>query len=699
MALFNYIQTFYVDPAAVNGATTVKLTGIELFFKSKPTRTNNKSGINSPGVVLFICGTKADGSPDPTTVFYGSTVKVPYDSVQSLSDASVATTFSFPSKVSVPVGKYYGIGVKFEDPGYELWYCKQGDRILGTNTPSPGATGKNDGSLFQHTNTDTLKQLSGTDIKFRVNIAKYELSGNTTVTLIPYDYEFMTFRNRTGRFINGELVYQEVSAETGTVLANSSSFDLIGSSTSFGSSALVNNFIVISNGSHFDIRRVSSVENTTLITLSSKPSFTNSAATWYIPPVGKVYYTDYVANQIFLTDSSANSTVKFSTNKLIYGEHSNAVANIATIFNYSVDQFKPEVSVVTPVNFSSNVKYAFSYSSGGNYYVNNSLIDTMYLNKINEIDKYDGYIMSRSNEVTYPDYLYANTTTKKSGYITVEFSSTRSGVNLFETPSVNQQKIDIFGIQNQINNTAANEDTNNGSAASKYISNKVNFANGRFAEDMKVFLTAYKPAGTDIKVYSKIHNSNDPEAFDDKSWTLMSIEQGAGTFSSAVNKKDYLDLSFGLPQYPVSSRTLSGFAETVASTSMTPNSTVTTTSDQSSILKANDLIKIYNPGVQLNYIVSVVASVNSSAIELADPMPIAGGVNNNVIGSGFKIDLLSPKNTAFNNILSDNVSRYFSTSMIQYDTFDTFSIKIVMLSNSTFVVPRVQDLRAIGVSA
>jgi len=307
MALFNYIQTFYVDPAAVNGATTVKLTGIELFFKSKPTRTNNKSGINSPGVVLFICGTKADGSPDPTTVFYGSTVKVPYDSVQSLSDASVATTFSFPSKVSVPVGKYYGIGVKFEDPGYELWYCKQGDRILGTNTPSPGATGKNDGSLFQHTNTDTLKQLSGTDIKFRVNIAKYELSGNTTVTLIPYDYEFMTFRNRTGRFINGELVYQEVSAETGTVLANSSSFDLIGSSTSFGSSALVNNFIVISNGSHFDIRRVSSVENTTLITLSSKPSFTNSAATWYIPPVGKVYYTDYVANQIFLTDSSANS--------------------------------------------------------------------------------------------------------------------------------------------------------------------------------------------------------------------------------------------------------------------------------------------------------------------------------------------------------------------------------------------------------
>jgi len=367
MALFDYIQTFYVDPAAVNGASTVKLTGVNLFFKTKPTRTQNKSGINSPGVHLFICGTKSDGTPDPTSVFAGSTVKVSYDSIQSLSDASIATVFAFRNKVSLPVGRYYGIGVKFEDPGYSLWYCKQGDRILGTNTPSPGATGKNDGLLFQHTNTDVLKQISATDLKFTVNIAKYQLSGNTTVTLIPYDYEFMTFRNRTGRFVNGELVYQEVSPETGTVLANSSSINLIGTSTSFGSSALINNFIVISNGSRFDIRKVVSVENTTFITLSGKPSFTNSAATWYIPPVGKVYYTDYVANQVYLTDSTANSTVKFETNKLIRGEHSNAVANIATIFNYSVDQFKPEISVVTPVNFDANIKYEFSYTSGANY--------------------------------------------------------------------------------------------------------------------------------------------------------------------------------------------------------------------------------------------------------------------------------------------------------------------------------------------
>ena len=46
-------------------------------------------------------------------------------------------------------------------------------------------------------------------------------------------------------------------------------------------------------------------------------------------------------------------------------------------------------------------------------------------------------------------------------------------------------------------------------------------ANNKFAEDLLVFLTAYRPANTDIKVFARIHNSDDPEAFDDKDWTML----------------------------------------------------------------------------------------------------------------------------------------------------------------------------------
>jgi hypothetical protein len=332
--------------------------------------------------------------------------------------------------------------------------------------------------------------------------------------------------------------------------------------------------------------------------------------------------------------------------------------------------------------------------SGLNYIVNNSLIDTLRNDDIIEIEKYDGFIMSRSNEVTNPDYLYSNTTIKKSGYITVEFSSTGSNTNLFETPKVDSTKIDIFAFQNKINNSAVNEHTNSGNAISRWISKKVSFATDRLAEDLKVYLTAYKPAGTDLKIYAKIHNSKDNQPFDDKQWTLLNAELNAGKYSSSSNTNDYIDISFGIPQYPLSNNTLSGFCTVTAD-----SNTLSTTANLSSSIAANSLIKIYNPGVSLNYFIRPVSSVTSSTVVLANPAPSAGGANNNVIGSGFKIDVLNPKHTAFNNYLTDNVIRYYSSSMVQYDNFDTFSIKIVMLSNSTFIVPRVQDIRAIGVSA
>ena len=200
----------------------------------------------------------------------------------------------------------------------------------------------------------------------------------------------------------------------------------------------------------------------------------------------------------------------------------------------------------------------------------------------------------------------------------------------------------------------------------------------------------YKPSGSDIKVYAKLHNSKDNEAFDTKSWTYLEPDLGKGTYSSSINNNNYLDLSFGLPQYPPSNNTLSGFATTESG-----NTVVITTADQSSAVKLNDLIKIYSPGFINNYTVKSVASANSTAIILDDAIE----ANNGVIGTGFKIDVLKPKNTAFNNILANNVSRYYNNAMAEFDNFDTFSIKIVMLSTSTFITPRINDLRAIGVSA
>ena len=71
--------------------------------------------------------------------------------------------------------------------------------------------------------------------------------------------------------------------------------------------------------------------------------------------------------------------------------------------------------------------------------------------------------------------------------------------------------------------------------------------------------------------------------------------------------------------------------------------------------------------------------------------------NLNVIGAvaGEKMQY---KNIAFNNIANDNVVRYYSSSMIEFDGYNQMQIKIVLLASDTYRSPQVEDIRVIGVS-
>jgi len=60
-----------------------------------------------------------------------------------------------------------------------------------------------------------------------------------------------------------------------------------------------------------------------------------------------------------------------------------------------------------------------------------------------------------------------------------------------------------------------------GPAMSKYITRKVVLNEGYDAGDLRVFLTAYKPLGTELVVYYKVRNSDDPETFENKPYQKM----------------------------------------------------------------------------------------------------------------------------------------------------------------------------------
>jgi hypothetical protein len=81
-----------------------------------------------------------------------------------------------------------------------------------------------------------------------------------------------------------------------------------------------------------------------------------------------------------------------------------------------------------------------------------------------------------------------------------------------------------------------------GNSNVRYITRRVTLADGFDSGDLRVYLTAYKPAGSSIYVYYKLLSQSDPDNFDDKNYQLMT-QLGNENFAS-INSNDYRELTF-----------------------------------------------------------------------------------------------------------------------------------------------------------
>jgi hypothetical protein len=87
------------------------------------------------------------------------------------------------------------------------------------------------------------------------------------------------------------------------------------------------------------------------------------------------------------------------------------------------------------------------------------------------------------------------------------------------------------------------EDSKSGGNANvRYITRRITLADGFDSGDLRVYLTAYKPAGSSVLVYYKMLSGSDLGSFDDKNYQLMT-EIGNPNFIS-TNPNDYRELTF-----------------------------------------------------------------------------------------------------------------------------------------------------------
>lgn len=678
---FDLAQTFYVDPQAVRNADTIFLTSVDLYFEDKPIQGKTKTGIAAPGVTLYVCPVVND-VPIVSGYIIDSRARKEYADINVSTTAQLATTFRFEYPVAIKTDLSYAILVKFDgsDPDFKLWWNKAGEKILSTESTTQVSSGKVDGFFYKLTNGNVLQAMKDADLKFTVKMARF-LQQNTTFKLTNKDFEFLKYQanNASGNFLGGEYVYQETSIATGTMDVSSDSKFIHGSGTSFLTDYKLGDHVVIVSGNTVNIRHVASVSSDTHMVIDHPPSFSNAAAHYYITAVGAVYDFDSTTEHLFLEDSTANSSVRFVTGAVVRGVDSQAHVQIQDIINYEANYIRAGMNFMAPSGTTVNVAINFANTS---YQYDNYKSKNIELGAEVFINDYPAMIASKSNEVINGAGLFSGS---KSMEMQVEFAST----NIYTSPFVKEENLDLFTYRFEINNSSYGEATSSGNALSKAISKKIVLAEGQDAEDLRVYLTAYKPANTNIEVYAKFQNVADAEPFDDKTWTKLDLASNTNMISSSYNRTDFVELEYKVPAYQPGTA-IDGIWQTQLSNTVILATGVTA----NAYISAQDVVRIYNPAFPDNYVTAVVASSNTSSITLVSAID-----SPSLVSVGMKLEKVINKNAAFLNSQNNNIIRYHNSNLSPLDGYKVFATKIVLLSDTDFRVPFVDNIRAVAVSA
>ena len=394
-----------------------------------------------------------------------------------------------------------------------------------------------------------------------------------------------------------------------------------------------------------------------------------------------------IDNTLKAGNPGANATISVSADQvgtILRGHISGASANLVSVDNKPIAEMWPIFQEINPTD--GTIKAEHTFSDGSPLGAGEYGYTTSKLGLLNTLDNYNALLGSKSNE--------AAANTGPSGRFNITMSVNKGNGFLFETPIIETRYASVMTYENDINNDATNEHTNSGNAVSKYISKRIRFEGDAPSEDLIVYVRAARPKGTDIKVYGKFHNSVDDESFDDKLWTELE-KMTPDVFSNPTDKNANVQIEYSIPQSPPVDIKLAGL---VSTSNNSANVVGVGTSFSNTLI--GKLVRISSPLNPKNHQIAAVDSVtNTTFLTLTSPV-VNNSVQESVVGNGLTIDLLKYSGVAFNNILNDNVARYHTMSnQAEIDGFDTFAIKVVLLSNNKYIVPSVNDIRMMGVSA
>ena len=670
-------QSFLLQEEMFNGAGLGYLTSLDLYFSSK-----------NPDLGCFVeIREVQNGFPSNQIVPFGeATLKAA--NINTSTDGSVATRVTFKGPVAVEPGREYCFVVKpmANNPETKIFTAKAGQDNLVSGEAINQDWG--DGTMFLSSNDRTWTPYSDEDAKFTLNAAYFN-STTSAVELVNDDYEFFTpnANGINGSFIDGEEVFMNKAATYANVTFAAGNSSIVGGTGMDLSGLAAGSKIVVKNANNAtDVVEVAS-SNTSTISLRGAPDITESTADAgqvIITPVGKFVQLDANTQTIVINDSSANNdSFKFVAANTLIGCSSGANCVIGAVVDNNISYLEPRIYNNVPNKTSINTSVKGAKVSDGTI-SNFERIKTNDRNYLTTPLK----IKSKSNEIS-------GSSITKSLVVRHILSSD----NRFTHPFVDLQSQSLLMYENVINNSSTNEHlTDLGEAESKYVSRIVTLGEGLDAEDIKVFVNAYKPSGTDIKVYAKAVNQADDLGFDKGIWSELQMTKNKDKISSVENRRDIIEYGFEFKDAPASEKKTGSITFSNNSTTITGSGT-----NFDGDFAVGDLVKINTPpfDANTNYQVSMVTAIASDT-----SMTIGDNISIGAEATGREIFRVTDeaKNQIFRDPESDvingvsNLATYYNTNNEKFVGYKYLAIKIVMLSNSTSKAPYCQDYRAIAVS-
>lgn len=547
-------QSFLVNTISTRGLNSsgIYVTKLDLYFSSKDANLPVTVEIREIDIMT--------GAVTGKVVPFGRKILFPA-AIHTSSNSSKPTQFIFPAPVFLQNDKEYCFVIipGGNNPNYNVFISRLGevDLISGNRISSQPAAGV----LFASANDRVFTPIQEEDIKFTLYTATFTTSTSGTVIFKNENRDYLTIANvssgftRVGETIHGETLLTGTFANTKSVNTNvcfvqGMTSGATGTIASFSPTKIMAKSVSLTpkfaGGERIRIRNTNAT--TGVIIGNSSIGITSTTPTgvvMYYDPVTASNTFLHVANTSYVNSGAAASNNRmFTSGQYVRGQTNGYTARIVTINNLKADVINFTTDYLAPLNSTVTFtgKFATSTSTKDGSYIK---INT---NSSTEFGS-SRYILSRSVE--------SNTSASSSTMTndrSFEIKALLDSDNELSSPALDVRRISVTTVENLINSNTtigSSEDyvKSGGNAKARYITRKVSLADGQDAEDLKLFVTAYKPAGAGIHAYYKVLHREDSDTFSDARWIPMNQSTAETVISDSQDTETFREYEYDIPTY------------------------------------------------------------------------------------------------------------------------------------------------------